>query len=106
MYSNEERRLTSASLKRDSDGVSVDREAGRNEGDCIDTLLAGHAQDYGVFRLRVQTCDENGAMVVGDPVEGNEYHSSIRADTGTGPPSKRTCKMLAREAEIVKFAKT
>jgi hypothetical protein len=70
-------RITSAAFK-DSGGVSVDRDGGRNEDDCIERLITALPQISGVGRLTYADVESCGAVTIYCPTTENVYHSQIQ----------------------------
>lgn len=68
--------VSSAAFK-DSCGVSVDRDGGREEQNCIDRMVGALPQIAGIGRLTCGEVEECGAFPKYLPVEGNEFHSEI-----------------------------
>ena len=70
-------RITSAAFK-DSGGVSVDRDGGRNEGECIERIISALPQISGVGRLTSADVESCGAVTIYCPTQDNVYHSQIQ----------------------------
>lgn len=68
--------VSSAAFK-DSFGVSVDRDGGREEQKCINTMVGTLPQIVGIGRLTCGDVNDCNAYTKYLPVEGNEYHSEI-----------------------------
>lgn len=77
MWIKDDDSISSAAFK-DSCGVSVDRDGGREEKDCIERMVVALPQIAGVGRITCGEVEECGAIPKYLPVEGNEYHSEIR----------------------------
>lgn len=93
--------ISSAAFK-DSNGVSVDRDGGRAEHDCIDRLVDNLPQIAGVGRLSCQDVADCGALPVYLPVEGNDYHSEIHDSADQVPiKSKSKSRKLASKCQVV-----
>ena len=70
-----ENRPSSAAFK-DSQGVSVDRDGGRNNDECVRALLS-KKDFHAVCRLTAGDARECDTVVKYLPVDDNEYHSEI-----------------------------
>ena len=68
--------ISSAAFK-DSNGISVDRDGGRDEQSCINRMIGALPQIAGVGRLTTGEVVDCGAIPKYLPVEGNEFHSEI-----------------------------
>lgn len=93
--------VSSAAFK-DSGGISVDRDGGRDEQKCIDRMLNALPQIVGVCRLTcgdVEACD---AKPVYRPFAENPYHSEIHDSVEQIKiKSKSKAKKLANKSQIV-----
>lgn len=111
-------RLSSA-LFKDSKGVSVDRDAGRELGDIIideerlhSLYNAGLTDDEikekgeglkAIIELTSEQCDSVKACVIPDPIYGeNEYHALLQKSETEVQLSKSQAKSLAKLATIIK----
>lgn len=68
-------------LFKDPEGISVDRDGGRDESDvilCIENSFGGRAKAIG--RIDSKICFELGAKLKADPLDDNEYHALIFLD--------------------------
>ena len=68
-------RPTSATFK-DSKGVSVDREGGRLEADCIEMLKSVN-NFFAICKVLTKDVRDLNAVVFCKPIKGNNYHSEI-----------------------------
>lgn len=85
----EKARPSSATFK-DSNGISVDRDGGRTESDCINFLLA-KKKWKAIAKITVQDVLDVNAIVIYKPdIPGNMFHSEIHDSTSklTLPQSK------------------
>jgi hypothetical protein len=85
----EKARPSSATFK-DSNGISVDRDGGRSESECIEFLLAKRKWKA-IARVTVQNVLDVNAIVIYKPVvPENLFHSEIHDSTSklTLPQSK------------------
>ncbi len=85
----EKARPSSATFK-DSNGISVDRDGGRNESECVDFLLAKRKWKA-IAKVTVQNVLDVNAVVIYKPdVPENIFHSEIHDSTSklTLPQSK------------------
>lgn len=85
----EKSRPSSATFK-DSNGISVDRDGGRDEHECVSSLLTKRTWKA-IARVRVQDVLDVNAVVVYKPeIPDNIYHSEIHDSTSklTLPTSK------------------
>lgn len=93
--------VSSAAFK-DSGGISVDRDGGRDEQDCIKRLTEALPQMVGVGKLTCGEVEECGATTIYCPVEGNEYHSEIHdSSEQVQIKSKSKSRKLAKKCQIV-----
>lgn len=98
-WNPQEQRPSSAAFK-DSNGVSVDRDGGRNEEKCVEQLL--HLKPfYAVCRLTAGNARSCDTVVKHLPVEGNEYHSEIHdSENQKEIKSKSKSRKLAGISEL------
>lgn len=93
--------VSSAAFK-DSGGVSVDRDGGRTEKDCIDRMIGALPKIAGICRLTcgdVINCD---ALPIYCPFDGNEYHSEIHDSIEQIQIKKNSkAKKLASKCQVV-----
>lgn len=68
-------RPSSATFK-DSTGVSVDRDGGRIESECL-SFLSGNRDFYAICKVQTATVRNLGAEVIYSPLNNNIYHSEI-----------------------------
>lgn len=101
MWIEEDNTVSSAAFK-DSGGVSVDRDGGRNEQECIDALINALPQIEGVCKLTCGDVEDCKALPVYLPVPNNEYHSEIHDSAGQVQiKSKAKSRKLAGKSQIV-----
>lgn len=72
-------RPTSATFK-DSKGVSVDRDGGRKESDCI-TKLNSVNDFHAICKVQTKDVRDLDAIVIYKPVPENDFHSEIHDST-------------------------
>lgn len=109
----------SSALFKDSKGVSVDRDAGRDVEDIISdeerlhTLYISGLSDEeikecgeelkAIIQLTDLQCDSVGACVIPDPIHGeNEYHALLQKSETEIQLSKSQAKTLAKLATVIK----
>jgi hypothetical protein len=98
----EKARPTSAIFK-DSQGISVDREAGRPEKECVDFLLKKRHWKA-IAKVKVQDVVEMGATVLYKPeIPDNIYHSEIHDSTSKITLSGSKSAKLRDRSEIIYF---
>lgn len=95
----ENNRPSSATFK-DSLGVSVDRDGGRSDKDCIDQIM--QVKDFQAI-CKVITSDVRslGAEVFYRPVEGNIYHSEIHDSHERVQMRGKKPKVLREKSSVV-----
>lgn len=114
----------SSALFKDSKGVSVDRDAGREIDDIIsheeclhkeylhDRYINGLSDEeikergealIAIIQLTAVQCDAVEACVIPDPIYGkNEYHALLQKSETEIQLSKSQAKKLAKSATIIK----
>lgn len=109
----------SSALFKDSKGVSVDRDAGREINDIISdeerlhSLYTNGLSDEeirergeklkAIIELTDSQCDSVDACVLPDPINGeNEYHALLQKSETEIQLSKSQAKILAKSATIIK----
>lgn len=109
----------SSALFKDSHGVSVDKDMGRNEKDIIsdeerlhrfynqglteEEIRQNGEELRAIISLSDESCDLAGACVLSDPIEGeNLYHALLQKSENEILLTKAQARMLARAAVIVK----
>ena len=109
----------SSALFKDSKGVSVDKDAGREIYDIISDEERLHAlyteglsdeeiKERGealiaIVQLTDMQCDSVEACVIPDPIQGeNEYHALLQKSETEIQLSKSQAKALAKAATIIK----
>lgn len=101
MWIEDDNRVSSAAFK-DSNGVSVDRDGGRSEKECINRLVNALPQITSVGRLSISEVDSCDAVTVYSPVDGNEYHCEIHDSIEqVAIKSKSKAKKLANKCQVV-----
>ena len=100
MWIEDDNTVYSAAFK-DSSGVSVDRDGGRTEQECVDKMVGALSKITGVGKLTCGDVQDCGAVTKYLPVEGNEYHSEIH-DTAEQVKIKGSkSKKLADKCQLV-----
>ena len=101
MWIEDDNTVSSAAFK-DSGGVSVDRDGGRCQQECVDRLLEAIPQLAGVCKLSVGDVEACDAITVYRPLSDNEYHSEIHDFVGQVQiKSKSKAKKLSSKSRIV-----
>ncbi len=94
-------RISSAAFK-DSGGVSVDRDGGREEQACIDRITSAMPHLIAVGKLTCQDVEDCGALPKYLPTAENEYHSEIHdSDEQVQIKSSSKARKLANHCQIV-----
>lgn len=76
-----ENNTVSPALFKDPEGISVDRDGGRDESDIIlfiEKSFDGRAKAIG--RVDSKICLDLGAELIADPIDNNDYHALIFLD--------------------------
>lgn len=103
MWIEDDNTVSSAAFK-DSAGVSVDRDGGRREQECIDKMMKTLPQIVGVCKLTYSDVEACDAIAVYCPEEGNEYHCEIHdSEEQVQIKSKAKSRKLARKSRIVLY---
>ena len=98
MFWKENGQLSSAAFK-DKNGLSVERDGGRDEKSVIDSMRLFF---YGCFiKILVQDCEKCNAVVKYLPTQRSIYHSEIHGSADKRLLSQSQCKYLAQMAAIV-----
>ena len=109
----------SSALFKDSKGVSVDRDGGRNMDDIIsheehlhclytkelsdEEMKEAGEELKAIIQLTDSQCDSVGICVIPDPIDGeNEYHALLQKSETEIQLSKSQARKLARLAMVVK----
>lgn len=101
LWIEDDNTVSSAAFK-DSGGVSVDRDGGRNHRECVDRLLEALPRLAGVCKLTVCDVEACDAIAVYRPMSDNEYHSEIHDSVGQVQiKSKSKAKKLSDKSQIV-----
>lgn len=91
---------TSALFKQEN-GVSVDRDGGRNEKVIIKTFSQRFTKRFkGVVRIHAKICIENNIAVIPNPTE-NIFHAEIFENNNKEPLSLLKALILADNAKLV-----
>jgi len=99
-WDEKEGRPSSAAFK-DSKGISVDRDGGRDKENCVKRLLS--VKDFhAVCRLTAGDARSCDTFVKYLSVDGNEYHSEIHdSENQVEIKSKAKSRRLNNKAEVV-----
>ena len=101
IWIEEDDSVSSAAFK-DSGGVSVDRDGGREEQNCIDRMVGALPNIIGIGRLTCGEVEDCGASPKYLPVEGNEFHSEIHDSAEQVQIKSRSkSRKLASKCQIV-----
>lgn len=101
MWIEKDNTVSSAAFK-DLQGVSVDRDGGRDEQNCIERLVNAMPKFVGVGRLTCGDVVGCGALPVYCPTKANKYHSEIHNSVEEVPiKPKSKCKRLAQKCQLV-----
>ena len=101
MWIEDDNTVSSAAFK-DSAGVSVDRDGGRDEQDCVNRMVDALPQIAGVCKLTCGDVEDCEALAVYCPVPDNEYHSEIHDSAEQVQiKSKAKSRKLAGKSQIV-----
>lgn len=101
LWIEDDNTVSSAAFK-DSGGVSVDRDGGRDEQDCVDRMVEALPQIAGVCKLTCGDVEDCEAVTVYCPVLDNEYHSEIHDSAEQVQiKSKAKSRKLAGKSRIV-----
>lgn len=101
LWIEDDNTVSSAAFK-DSGGVSVDRDGGRNQRECVDRLLEALPQLVGVCKLTICDVEACDAVAVYRPISNNEYHSEIHDSVGQVQIKSRSkAKKLSVRSQIV-----
>ncbi|TRX45784.1 hypothetical protein FNH22_31410 [Fulvivirga sp. M361] len=95
-------RPTSATFK-DSKGVSVDRDGGRDDKDCIDKIKTVN-DFHAICKVMTKDVRDLDAVVFYKPVPENDYHSEIH-DSNERIQMKGKKPSKIRERSIVVYKK-
>lgn len=90
---------------KDSHGVSVDRDYGRQESEVINTMeeRIGIEDLRGIVYVEAYTCSEVGAIVKYVPLEDNPYHSEIHDSDFKPELTNAKARKLAKASKVVKI---
>ncbi|WP_343273340.1 hypothetical protein [Lentibacillus songyuanensis] len=101
-WKTETGRPTSAVFK-DSKGVSVDRDGGRNDSEVTASFIQrfGDENIRSIVSVTAQYCCEIDTHLVYAPVEGNEYHALIHDSPDKITLRSSKAKKLAENCKVV-----
>lgn len=91
----------SSAAFKDRNGVSVDRDAGREEPDIIAFLLAGFASGWGAARVTAKDCWVCNTFPVVKPEPDNPYHAEIHQSQDRVGLSQGRAKCLTKAAILL-----
>ncbi len=92
----------SSALFKDSQGVSVDRNANRSDEEVKYNFLTRFPDLKGEARLKTELCRDKGCRVHADPTEHNENHALILGENKI-ELTKGQAKYLSRNCEVIKY---
>ena len=97
--------IPTSAMFKDENGVSVDRDGGRNEADVIDFMKNGKLfpRVKGIARISANDCFSCGADVKADPSKDNPYRANIFLDAEDIFRQNLQALKLARASRIVFF---
>ena len=100
-WDSDSNRPSSGAFK-DKNGLSVDRQAGRDKMNAIAFLLATKREDSKIVSITVQKCREIDVCPKYKPIEDNIYHSEIHDSENKVLISRGKCRTLANNVTIEK----
>lgn len=93
--------VSSAAFK-DSNGISVDRDGGRIEQECVKRMVDNLPKIAGVGKLACEEVEECGAFPVYLPERNNVYHSEIHDSAEqVRIKSNSKARKLARKCQVI-----
>ena len=98
-WDDEENRPSSA-IYRDSLGVSVDRDAGRSEDDCVKALKE-RKEFYAICRILTSDVRDSGAIALYKPLKDNIYHSEIHDSAEKAELTRGKARKLLGKSEVI-----
>lgn len=98
LFWKENGELSSAVFK-DKNGLSVERDGGRNQNTVIDNMRL-YFFGY-IISVIYKDCDDCNAVVKYLPTNRSKYHSEIHGSNNVKLLSQSQCKHLARVANII-----
>lgn len=98
MFWKENCELSSAVFK-DKNGLSVERDGGRDENAVVDSMRL-YFNGY-IISVHYRDCDACNAVVKYLPTNRSKYHSEIHGSNNVKLLSQSQCKHLARVANII-----
>ena len=92
----------SSALFKDSNGVSVDRQADRTVDEALETVRENFSeiQLKAIVGIMVKECEGIGAIVKYKPIESNTFHSEIHNSLEEAQLTDGKAKRLARLSKI------
>lgn len=100
---DENGRPTSALFKQ-ADGVSVDRDGGREEKIIIDVFKNRFDRRFkGLIQVGADVCIDNNMAVIPKPSVNDEYHAEIFENSDKQPLGQLKALILADNSEVVVF---
>src|SRR5699024_1073570 len=93
----------SSAVFKDSKGVSVDRDGGRDQKQVIETFKNrfGEKNMKALVTLTVECCKEVDVFLKYAPVTDNKYHTEIHNTSTEVPLTSGKARKLAKKCEIV-----
>ena len=92
-----------AAMFKDTDGVSVDRDGGRKDAECIKFMceVTFPKRVKGVARLSALECLNAGTEVKAAPTSTNPYHANIFLDSSDIRRQNIQALKLARASSLI-----
>lgn len=101
LWIEDDNSVSSAAFK-DSGGVSVDRDGGREENECVDRMVNALSKIEGVGKMSCRDVESCDAVVEYNPTNDNEYHSLVKDSADQLViKSKSKARKLASKCKIV-----
>ena len=99
------RNIPTSAMFKDTNGVSVDRDGGRDKSEIISFMceVSLPKRVKGIVKLSVTDCRETGAEVESAASEVNPYHANIFLDSSNIYKQNIQALKLARASELIYF---
>lgn len=93
----------SSAVFKDSKGVSVDRDGGRNDNEITSSFITRFGKDNirAIVSVSAGYCMEIDTHLVYLPIQDNEYHAEIHDSPDKVPIHTKRAKKLANSCRIV-----
>ncbi len=101
-YWNPETGAVSSAVYSDSNGVSVDRDGGRDETTIIAVFEERFSVARGIVALEAGQCRSQGAHPVARPVAENPYHAEIHQSVDRVELTRGCRKKLRDACQLVR----